>query len=173
MAQGLKPLNRLHLSLGILSYLCSPLWLAFLLLGMVQLRREMALTQQSFDADIGISSYLDIGGGFFQLLFGLGVVIILLFASLWLLKRLSAPRGEAAGMLRVVSGIAVGTRERVVVVEIAGNWLVLGVAPGRVTALAEMPRGSVPPAPAAAGSSAGSHDFAGRLRQMFDRRNAP
>ena len=63
MAQGLKPLNRLHLSLGILSYLCSPLWLIFLILGMIQLHREMQLPLHPFDADIGISAYLDIGGG--------------------------------------------------------------------------------------------------------------
>ena len=115
----------------------------------------------------------DIGGSLLQLVFGLGAVIALLFASLWLLKRLSAPRGEAAGLMRVVSGIAVGARERVVVVEVGGNWLVLGVAPGRVTALAEMPRGQVPPTPAVTGAPAAPRDFAGRLRQMLDRRNAP
>ena len=114
----------------------------------------------------------DIGGGFLQLLLGLGAVIALLFASLWLLKRLAAPRGEAAGMMRVVSGIAVGARERVVVVEIAGNWLVLGVAPGRVTALAEMPRAQVAPPPAGAASPPEPRDFAGRVRQMLDRRHA-
>ncbi len=113
----------------------------------------------------------DIGGSLFQLLFGLGVVLALLFASLWLLKRLSAPRGEAAGMMRVVSGIAVGARERVVVVEIAGNWLVLGVAPGRVTALAEMPRGQIPSPAPATGASPNARDFAGRLRHLLDRRN--
>jgi len=116
----------------------------------------------------------DIGGSLFQLVFGLGVVIALLVATLWLLKRLSAPRGEAAGMMRVISGIAVGARERVVVVEVGGNWLVLGVAPGQVTALAEMPRGQVPPAPAiTAETQSANRDFAGRLRKMLDRRNAP
>lgn len=114
----------------------------------------------------------DVGGGLVQLVLGLGVVLVLLFASLWLLKRLSAPRGENAGTMRVVSGIAVGARERVVVVEVGGNWLVLGVAPGRVTALAEMPRGQVPSAPAVTGTPAVARDFAGRLRQMLDRRNA-
>ena len=63
MAQGLLPINRLHLSLGILSYLCSPLWLIFMLLGVIQYRRDMLTPGSSFDADIGISSYLDIGGG--------------------------------------------------------------------------------------------------------------
>ncbi len=63
MAKGLLPINRLHLTLGILSYVCSPLWLAFLILGMIQFSRESVSTTLSFDADIGISSYLDIGGG--------------------------------------------------------------------------------------------------------------
>jgi flagellar protein FliO/FliZ len=111
----------------------------------------------------------DLGGSALQLLLGLAAVLVLLFASLWLLKRLSTPRGEAAGLLRVVAGTAVGARERVVVLEVGGTWLVLGVAPGRVSALAELPRGSLPTGtkPAEEG------DFAGRLRQIFDRRHAP
>lgn len=110
----------------------------------------------------------DLGGNFFQLLFGLAVVIALLFASLWLLKRLSAPRGEAAGLMRVVAGTAVGARERVVVLEVAETWLVVGVAPGHVTALAEIPRGNLPPVP----GPAEAKDFSGRLKQLLDRDNA-
>jgi flagellar protein FliO/FliZ len=82
----------------------------------------------------------DLGGSIVQLVLGLAVVIALLFASLWLLKRISAPRGEAAGLIRVVAGTAVGPRERVVILEIGGTWMVLGVAPGQVSALAEIPR---------------------------------
>ena len=77
MAHGLLPINRLHLSLGILSYLCSPLWLVFMLLGMVQFRREMLSAAVSFDADIGISSYLDIGGGRLALLLFLVTLALL------------------------------------------------------------------------------------------------
>jgi flagellar protein FliO/FliZ len=110
----------------------------------------------------------DLGSSVFQLLFGLAVVIALVFASLWLLKRLSAPRGEAAGLLRVVAGTAVGPRERVVIVEVGSNWLVLGVAPGRVTALAELPRGETPTAT----NPAQGTDFAGRLRQTIGRNHA-
>ena len=89
----------------------------------------------------------DLGGSLWQLLLGLGLVLALLVGSLWLLKRLATPRGGNAGLLRVVAGAAVGARERVVIVEIGGTWLVLGVAPGQVSALAEVPRqaGSAPP----------------------------
>jgi flagellar protein FliO/FliZ len=110
----------------------------------------------------------DLGGNLVQLLVGMGIVIALLFASLWLLKRLSAPRGKAAGLMRVIAGTSVGTRERVVVLEVAETWLVLGVAPGRITALAEIPRGKLPAIP----EPAEAKDFPDRLRQLLDRGNA-
>ncbi len=90
-------------------------------------------------------------GSVVQMLLGLGSVLAVLVGSLWLLKKLAAPRGAAAGMMRVVAATAVGGRERVVIVEVGSTWLVLGVAPGHVSALAEIPRQPVPappPAPA-------------------------
>lgn len=90
------------------------------------------------------------GSGLGQMLLGLGGVLALLVGSLWLLKRLTAVRGPASGMMRVVAATAVGGRERVVIVEVGSTWLVLGVAPGRVSALAEIPRQAVPePSPSA------------------------
>ena len=88
----------------------------------------------------------ELGGSLLQLMLGLGGVLALLVGSLWLIKKLLIQRGDGAGMLRVVSGTAVGARERVVVVEIGSTWLVLGVAPGHISALAEIPRQSIPAA---------------------------
>lgn len=118
----------------------------------------------------GVVPSPDLGGGILQMLLSLGVVIVLLFGSLYLLKRLSAPRGTTAGLLRVITGAAVGARERVVVVEVGDTWLVLGVAPGRITPLHQMPRQALPP-----DSAAGipRMDFSGKLRQMMARHNAP
>jgi flagellar protein FliO/FliZ len=101
-------------------------------------------------------------GSLAQVVFGLGVVLILLVASLWLLKRLTAPRGSAAGFLKVITAAAVGPRERVVVVEVGETWLVLGVAPGQVSALHQMPRQEM-------AASVQPGDFAARLRQFMER----
>lgn len=87
----------------------------------------------------------DLGSSALQMVFWLIVVLALLLASLWLLKRLNQPRGAVAGLLRVVTGVAVGPRERVVILELGNSWLVLGVAPGQVTTLAEIPRQELPP----------------------------
>ncbi|MCF8184950.1 MAG: flagellar biosynthetic protein FliO [Polynucleobacter sp.] len=80
-------------------------------------------------------------------------VLALLIGSLWLLKKLTVQRGDA-GLMRIVSATAVGGRERIVIVEVGSTWLVLGVAPGRVSALAEIPRQSLPePAPNSAAAA--------------------
>lgn len=48
--RGLKPLSRLHLGLGVLSYLTSAAWLALLLLGGIQLGHEVMVGWDYFQA---------------------------------------------------------------------------------------------------------------------------
>lgn len=109
------------------------------------------------------------GSSALQVVLSLTLVVLLLIGSLYLLKRISGPRGAAAGLLRVVSSTAVGTRERVVLVEVGDTWLVLGVAPGSVTPLHHLPRMAKPPAEELVEPG---KDFAGWLKQVMDRRNA-
>ena len=111
----------------------------------------------------------DLGGSLWQMFLGLAIVLALVIGSLWLLKKLVAQRGDNAGLLRVVAGTAVGTRERVVIVEVGSTWLVLGVAPGRVSALAEVPRQSSVTPPGSADSASGE-GFPDWLRKLTQRR---
>ncbi len=106
----------------------------------------------------------DLGSSALQMIFGLLLVLGLLLGTLWLLKRISQPRGHVAGLLRVVAGVAVGSRERVVILELGNSWLVLGVAPGQVSTLAEIPRQEIP-----AGTT--PKDFVGQLAERL-RKNA-
>lgn len=79
--------------------------------------------------------------GMLQVMLGLGLVLAVIAGSAWLLKRFGGmPRGSA-NAIKVIGGSAVGQRERVVLVEVADTWLVIGVAPGHVTALHSMPKG--------------------------------
>lgn len=75
-----------------------------------------------------------------QMLLGLGVVLAAIAATAWLLRRLAPGQVGSAGDLRVVAAVAVGPKERVVLVDVGDTRLVLGVAPGSVTRLHEMPR---------------------------------
>ncbi len=69
----------------------------------------------------------------------LGLVIAVIFACSYLLRRLNAGRGRGDRHLKVVTSSAIGQRERVVIVEVEGTWLVLGVGGGQVTRLHELP----------------------------------
>jgi len=115
----------------------------------------------------GAAPATDLGSSALQMVFGLLVVLALLLGTLWLLKRLSQPRGPVAGLMRVVAGVAVGARERVVILELGNSWLVLGVAPGQVTTLAEIPRQEV------AAAAAAHPDLPAWLKQVVKHRGKP
>lgn len=73
--------------------------------------------------------------GLWQTGVGLALVLALIFFCAWLLRRLGfQPRGGQR-LLKVVSSVMVGQRERVVVVEVQGTWLVLGVTTAQVRTL--------------------------------------
>ncbi|ATE62485.1 flagellar biosynthetic protein FliO [Thauera sinica] len=100
---------------------------------------------------------------------GLAVVVAVLLACLWAIKRLSAPRGTAASALKVLGAVAVGPRERVVLVGLGDKVLVLGVAPGQVRTLHVLGADELPvPVPGA--PAAGMKDFPAWLRQAMERR---
>jgi len=106
-----------------------------------------------------------------QMLAGLLLVLAVIGAAAWLLKRVAANPGTATGTIRVIAGAAVGQRERVVLVEIGGTWLVLGVAPGQVRALHSMPKDS-PGHFGNPSSTAPLTGFQGWLQHMMEKRNA-
>jgi len=111
-------------------------------------------------------------GGMLQVMLGLGLVLAVMAGCAWLLRRFGGmPRG-AAGGLKVIGGSAVGQRERVVLIEVNDTWLVVGVAPGHVTALHSMPKGENLPAGAPQAASVATSDyFPGWLKRMTEKRN--
>ena len=86
-----------------------------------------------------------------QVVLALALVLgaIVLFA--WLMRRFVPGQAGAGGLLKVIGGVMVGPKERVVVVEVGDTWLLLGVAASGVTLVHSMAK----PASAAAKDSAG------------------
>lgn len=70
-----------------------------------------------------------------QVLLGLVAVIALMLVFAWLMRRMSGFQGGAPGAMRVLGGLSMGAREKVVLVQVGETQLVLGVAPGRVQTL--------------------------------------
>jgi flagellar protein FliO/FliZ len=82
-------------------------------------------------------------GAVLQTIFGLLVVIGMVFACAWLARRFGLQPGSRGGIVKTIGGASLGGKERVAVVEIGDTWLVLGAAPGNVRLLHTMPAGSV------------------------------
>ena len=107
-------------------------------------------------------------GSLLQMALGLAVVLACVGAIAWALQRFSLAPQAGGGAIKVVGGAAVGSRERVVLVEVAGTWLVLGVAPGQVRALTTMPKVET----AAATAPAEGKSFQHWLKQIMERGDA-
>lgn len=75
-------------------------------------------------------------GGPLRVILGLLLVLALIGGLAWAMKKLNHAKIGNQSVAKIVGGVSVGTRERVVVVEIGGNWVVVGVASGQVTSLA-------------------------------------
>ena len=108
-------------------------------------------------------------GSIVQVIFSLLFVLAAIVFVAWILKRINQPLNAAGSALKVVSGVAVGQRERIVLVEVNDTWLVVGVAPGQVNALHTMPKGALP---SASNTTTGDDSkFQGWLKQMMEKRN--
>jgi flagellar protein FliO/FliZ len=88
----------------------------------------------------------DTAGNVMTVLLSLALILGGFVALAWLARRYLPGMG-AQGAVKVVGTTAVGTRERVVVVEVDDTWLLLGVGGGNVRLLHTLPR------PADAGKS--------------------
>jgi len=71
--------------------------------------------------------------------------------------------------MKVVGGVALGPRERIVLLEIGNEWLVVGIVPGQIRTLHRLPKGvslqedDLP--------DSAEKPFAHWLRSISDRRN--
>jgi flagellar protein FliO/FliZ len=97
---------------------------------------------------------------------GLVVVVALIPAVAWLMRRSGlAARGTHAG-LRVVAQLPLGPRERVVIIEAGDRRWMLGVSPAGITRLGTLPPGQAPDGPAGYPAAQGASRFAELLKRF-------
>ncbi|MEW6025445.1 MAG: flagellar biosynthetic protein FliO [Pseudomonadota bacterium] len=115
-----------------------------------------------------------------QTIFALLMVLGLLAALAWAAKRWGPRLTGNSANLRLVGALNIGGRERIMVVEVGNQWIVVGASPGRVNALATMPRQDTG-ATGAAGVQSGATltgdtlpttNFSDWLKKTIDKRNA-
>lgn len=111
----------------------------------------------------GVSS-----GAFVQAMLALALIVALLVATAWLARKLSGGKGFGQGGMKVIGGVGLGPRERIVLVEVGDTWLVVGIVPGQIRTLHTLPKGTpLPVQDAAAGTE---RPFAQWLKQIGEKR---
>ena len=111
-------------------------------------------------------------GGLLQTIMALMLVLALLVGLAWVMKRYGPKMSGGSANLRVVGALNLGGRERIMVVEVGDQWIVVGAAPGRVNALHTMPRQEGELTPAASHGGVPSNNFSDWLKKTIDKRNA-
>lgn len=80
-------------------------------------------------------SGVDVGGQLAKLLLGLLLVIGLIFLLAWLLRRVQQLNPRGAQVIKIISTQALGPRERLVLVQVGSEQVLLGLSAGRITPL--------------------------------------
>jgi flagellar protein FliO/FliZ len=99
---------------------------------------------------------------------GLSLLLVfgLLFFAAYLVRRFNSGSNLGkTGSLRVVGGLMLGTRERIVLLEIGDVWLVVGICPGQIQTLHTMPKGEIP------AIKSDEKPFGHWLKQMMEHKN--
>lgn len=86
----------------------------------------------------------DTGPSLMPMLSALVLVLALIPASMWLLKRLGAGSNAPGAGMKVISQLTLGPRERLVVVEAGDRWLLLGVTASSVNRVGTLAKGELP-----------------------------
>lgn len=97
------------------------------------LAAEPAVQAAAPQANAALSSGM--GGQIVQLLFGLLLVVGLIFALAWLMRRVQRGVPGNAQVIELVGSRAIGPRDRLMLIQVGDEQILLGVTPGRITPL--------------------------------------
>lgn len=117
-----------------------------------------ALTHAVHAADAPAKSAPVIAADPMNMVWGIIFLAALVAAAWWLIRRSGGLQLQGGRGMKVVASLALGPRERAVLIEIAGEQWLLGVASGSVTLLHRFEQPVL---------DAGSDDFASRIRAVL------
>lgn len=115
------------------------------------------------------SNSVSAGTGLLQIFLALALVIAIMLFLAWLLKRVGPISSANKLPVHVIGGISIGNRERVMVIEVADQWLVLGVTAQQINTLATLPKQELPVSES--GTSQLTTPFSDWLKKTIEKRN--
>jgi len=98
---------------------------------------------------------------------GLLLVVVAILVLAWLVKRFNLNQQSQNGLIRIIAGLSIGARDRIVLLQIGDEQILVGLTPGRIEKLHTMAN----PLQAPEGQPATSA-FAAKLNRAMDDRES-
>ena len=99
---------------------------------------------------------------------GLVLIVAIIFLLAWLVKRFNLNQQAGSGLIRVVAGLSIGTRDRIVLLQVGDEQILLGLTPGRIEKLHTLAQ----PLQAPSTEQAVSGAFADKLNRLMGERKS-
>jgi flagellar protein FliO/FliZ len=91
--------------------------------------------EQPFASPDAVTGTPSAAGGLAQVTLSLMLVLAAVFAAAWVVRRLRNFGRPGAGAINIIADVALGQKERAVLIQVGAQQLLVGVAPGRVNTL--------------------------------------
>ena len=103
---------------------------------------------QAQEKTVEVGKHANVNIDSFSMILSLLMVLLLIFAAAWILKKFNVVNKSVSGM-QVVSSLSLGTKERLVVVQVADEQLLLGVSGQQVSLIKTLEQPLTPDQPLA------------------------
>jgi len=103
------------------------------------------------------------GGQLAQMVFGLLVVVGLIFFLAWLLRRMQGAAPKGGQVIEIVGSRAIGPRDRLLLVQVGKEQILIGHSPGSIEALHVLAE----PVEVPASARQATPEFAQRLMELM------
>ncbi|MBF8745392.1 flagellar biosynthetic protein FliO [Pseudomonas putida] len=104
-----------------------------------------------------------LGGQLAQMVFGLLLVVGLIFFLAWLLRRMQGAAPKGGQVIEIVGSRAIGPRDRLLLVQVGKEQILIGHSPGSIEALHVMAE----PVEVPASARQAAPEFAQRLLELM------
>lgn len=86
-----------------------------------------------------ISSVDPVSGAYLvRIAIGLGLILMIIFLLAWAMKKMHLAPQSSHNLIRIVSAISVGHRDRIALIQVGEEQILVGLTPGRMQKLHEM-----------------------------------
>lgn len=136
------------------------LWTFVLLLPSWVLAQEAQAPKAEVDAPTGAGTHL------FNVALGLVLIVALILVLAWFLRRFGQGGAFNSKSMKILATLPLGTRERLLVVDVGGQQILLGVTPSEITSLHVFETPVIDPEQAG-----GSSEFSQKLMSVLQKKN--